>query len=166
MKKKKTPFERLKASCTRACRARQACPKGYAQMLATENVGQMMATWRSNWDDVVNSKYADIICAELPKQYPNLKSEMNQAGIYLNECPTDAPSFVRVLITACSEPIHIHDYARAYILAPSQVVAHDHSQIYSRRAEAEIILKDHAYGHVLAGEAKVFDHATLNTMPY
>lgn len=144
-----TPFEIFKQTCTDACHQRHACADGYRQMLASENVSQMMATWRDNWDDVVKSKYADIILAELPKMYPTLRDEMNEAGIYLNECPVNAQKFVKVLITDTSEPIHIYGNAKSYILGDATVVAHDHSQVYNFRAHAEVSLLDHSYGHLL-----------------
>ena len=139
----------LKQTCTDACHERHACAEGYRQMLASENVSQMMATWRANWEDVVQSKFADIICAELPHQYPALKAEMNQAGIYLNECPRHAKEYVLVLVTDGTEPIHIYGDARAYILADATVEAHDHSRVYNYRVHASVTLHDHAHGQLL-----------------
>ena len=94
-----TPFELLKTACTHACHDRHACADGYRAMLAAENVSQMMAVWRANWEDIVESKYADIINDSLPSLYPTLRAEMNAAGIYVNECPKTAPEFVLVLVT-------------------------------------------------------------------
>ena len=52
-----TPFEILKTTCTNACHDRHACAEGYRAMLATENISQLMAVWRANWEDIVESKY-------------------------------------------------------------------------------------------------------------
>lgn len=157
----KDAYSILKDTCNRACHERKACTNGYKQMLASENVSQMMATWRDNWEDVVNSKYADIIRTELPKQYPALKEEMNKAGIYLNECPEKAPSFVRVIVADCAEPIHIYDYAQCFVLGEAKVIAHGHSQVYNEKFNADITLCDHAYGNIKAGSAKALNHSTL-----
>lgn len=146
------PFQLLKDTCNIACHERRACANGYRQMLQSQNVSQMMATWRDNWEDVVNSKYVDIICKELPKQYPELKEEMNLAGVYLNECPLNAKSFVKVLVTKSDIPIHIHGNANAYILDTAKVVAHDHAHIYNIKAErSKVELLDYAYGNVCCG---------------
>lgn len=147
---KKSPFSILKNTCTEACHERHACADGYRQMLATENVSQMMATWRNNWEDLVNSKFADILRTELPKQYPAIKAEMNASGIYLNECPQEARNFVRVIITDSNKTIRIYGDAKAYIVGNAKVAVFDHAQVYNYRAKAEVVLFDHAYGSLLA----------------
>lgn len=147
---KQTPFNILKQTCYDACHERHACAEGYRQMLASENVSQMMATWRNNWEDVVQSKYADIIRTELPKQYPSIKAEMNEAGIYHNECPDNARQFVKVIITDTENPIHIYGDASAYILGDAKVIVHDHAQVYNYHAKADVTLLDHSYGSLLS----------------
>lgn len=155
-------FKILKEACIRACHARHACADGYRQMLASKNVSQMMATWRDNWEDIVESKYADIIRTELPKQYPALKEEMNRAGIYLNECPEDARQFVRVLVTDTDTPVKIHCDAQAYVLGTAKVLAFGHSQVYNeRQPDAHIMLYDRAYGKAMAGRATAYDRSRL-----
>lgn len=147
-----TPFEILKDTCTSACHERHACAEGYRAMLAAENVSQLMAVWRANWEDIVESKYADIINDRLPAVYPTLRKEMNAAGIYVNECPKTAPEFVLVLVTDYDGIVDINGYARCYVLGEATVRAWDHSQVYSDRCDkANIELHDHAYGHVGKG---------------
>ena len=80
-------------------------------MLAAENVSQLMAVWRNNWEDLVESKYADIINEQLPAIYPSLKEEMNAAGIYVNECPKTAPEYVLVIVTDYNILVDVYDYA-------------------------------------------------------
>lgn len=142
------PFTTLKKTCHDACHERHACAEGYRQMLATENISQMMATWRNNWEDIVQGKFADIIIAQLPKQYPHLKQDMNQAGIYLNECPDNAPPYVKIIITDTDTPLNIYGDAKAYILGTATVIAHDHSQIYNTHGTAIITLLDRSYGNL------------------
>lgn len=133
-------------------------------MLATENISQLMAVWRANWEDIVESKYADIINDRLPSLYPTLRAEMNAAGIYVNECPRVAPEFVFVLVTDFDFTVDIYDYARCYVLGESSVRAWDHSQVYSDRCDKAIIeLNDHAYGHVGKGLVKASNAAQLWT---
>ena len=183
-------FDILKQTCHDACRERHACTSGYRQMLASENVSQMMATWRANWEDIVTSKYADIIRTELPKQYPALRTEMNAAGIYFNECPLNAPIYVRVLIASPTSPVHIYGDARAYILSPvpssevvprsqsvcasTTVIAHDHAQVYHYPSSAapcalppvSVTLLDHAYAHLLPTDLVTLSRfATVTTTP-
>lgn len=147
-----TPFEILKDICNAACHDRHACAEGYRAMLATENVSQLMAVWRANWEDIVESKYADIINDRLSAIYPTLRKEMNAAGIYANECPKMAQKFVLVLVTDYDHVVDINGYARCYVLGKATVRAWDHSQVYSDRCDkAQIELYDHAYGHISKG---------------
>lgn len=159
-----TSFDQLKQICTHACHDRHACAEGYRAMLATENISQLMSVWRANWEDLVESKYADIINELLPALYPSLKEEMNAAGIYVNECPQTAPEFVFVLVTDYDYIVDIHDYARCYVLGNAVVRAWDHSQVYSSRCDAACIsLHDHAYGHISKGWTQAFTAARLWT---
>lgn len=147
-----TPFDILKEACTSACHDRHACADGYRAMLATENISQLMAVWRANWEDIVESKYADIINDRLPAVYPTLRKEMNAAGIYVNECPRTAPEFVLVLVTDCEFVVDINDYAHCYVLGEATVRAWEHSQVYSDRCDRACIeLHDHTYGHISKG---------------
>ena len=159
-----TPFEILKTTCTKACHDRHACAEGYRAMLAAENVSQMMAVWRANWEDIVESKYADIINDRLPAAYPTLRKEMNAAGIYVNECPKVAPEFVRVLVTDHDFIVDIYDYAKCFVLGGATVRAWDHSQVYSVRCDKAIIaLHDHSYGYVEKGWVSAINAAQLWT---
>ena len=159
-----TPFELLKTACTKACHDRHACAEGYRAMLAAENISQMMAVWRANWEDIVESKYADIINDSLPAAYRTLRKEMNAAGIYVNECPKVAPEYVRVLVTDYDYIVEIHDYAKCYVLGEATVRAWDHSQVYSDRCDESIIeLYDHAYGHVGKGWVQARNSSQLWT---
>ena len=133
-------------------------------MLVAENISQLMAVWRANWEDIVESKYADIINYRLPSLYPTLRKEMNAAGIYVNECPKVAPEYVRVLVTDCDRLVDIHDYAKCYILGEATVRALGHSQVYSDRCDQAIIeLYDHAYGHVGKGWVQARNFSQLWT---
>ena len=133
-------------------------------MLKTENISQMMAVWRANWDDIVERKFADIINDRLPAAYHTLRKEMNAAGIYVNESPRMAPEFVRVLVTDYDYIVDIHDYARCYVLGEATVRAWNHSQVYSDRCDRSIIeLYDHAYGHVGKGWVQARNSSQLWT---
>lgn len=159
-----TPFHQLKDICTTACHDRHACAEGYRAMLATENISQLMAVWRANWEDLVESKYADIINELLPALYPSLKEEMNAAGIYVNECPQTAPEYVLVIVTDYDHIVEINDYAKCYIIGKAWVRAWDHAQVYSEKNDRAIInLYDYSYGHVSKGKTVAFGHSRLWT---
>lgn len=157
-----TPFDILKQTCNDACHERHACVAGYKQMIKSENVSQMMATWRNNWEDVVQGKFADIIHEKLPEQYPFIREEMHKAGIYMNKCPDDANSNTLVIITDSDTPIHIYGEAKAYVLGQAEVVVHDHAQIYNQRFNANITLLDYAYGNIQSGMVTAQGRSTLN----
>lgn len=155
-------YKILKDTCNQACHRRHACVNGYRQMLASENVSQMMATWRDNWEDIVESKYADIIRTELPKQYPALKEDMNKAGIYLNECPKSAPKFVFVIVTDTDEDVKIYGNAQAYILGNAKVHVFDHAQVYNyKNCDARVNLYDYSYGKIMAGHVLACNRSQL-----
>lgn len=158
-----TPFEILKNTCTEACHERKACTEGYRAMLAAENVSQLMAVWRANWEDLVESKYADIINEKLPSLYPSLKKEMNTAGIYVNECPKVAHENILVVVTDSKDDVvEIFDHARCYVLGAANIRAWNHSQVYSEKNDhVRVILKQHAYGYVEKGHAIAFDFSRL-----
>lgn len=164
---KEQAYKQLKDICTAACHERQACKEGYKDMLAAENVGQMMAVWRKYLEDVVESKYVKIINRRLPELYPSIKEEMNQAGVYVNECPVNAQEFVVVIVTTQDVEkgtiITIHGHAKAYVLGQALVRAKDHSQVYSKVSHAFIHLHDDAYGYVSKGFTQVYDNARLVT---
>ena len=159
-----TVFDQLKDICTTACHDRHACAEGYRAMLATENISQLMAVWRANWEDIVESKYADIINDRLPALYPTLRKEMNAAGIYVNECPKTAPEFVLVIVTDRIPIVDIYDYAKGYVLGKANVCAWGHSQVYSEKNDKALIaLYDYSYGHVSKGNTVAFGHSRLWT---
>ena len=159
-----TPFHQLKDICTTACHDRHACAEGYRAMLATENISQLMAVWRANWEDIVESKYADIINDRLPALYPTLRKEMNAAGIYVNECPKTAPESVLVIVTDYDHIVEINDYAKCYVLGKAYVRALDHAQVYSEKSKrAFIALYDYSYGHVSKGKTVAFGRSRLWT---
>lgn len=157
----KDAFKNLKHLCTEACHERHACTDGFKKMMASENVSQMMGTWRRYLDDLTNSMYVDVIRQQLPDVYPTLKADMNKAGIYLNECSPDAPQYVRVIVTDCTEPIHIFGDARCYVLGEATVVAHDHAHVYNNGFNAQVVLHDNAYGKIMAGKVSVHDRASV-----
>lgn len=158
-----TSFERLKQECTTACHERKACEKGFCDMLAAENVSQLMAVWRANWDDLVTSKYTDIINEKLPALYPSLKEEMNAAGIYVNECPKAAPENILVIVTDSKDDVvEIFDHARCYVLGAANIWAWGHSQVYSENNDhVRVVLKQHAYGYVKKGHVIAYGFSRL-----
>lgn len=160
--KEKNSYDVLKRICTTACHERHACHEGFRQMLASGSVESMMSVWRTNWEDVVQSKYADIICSELPSIYDSLRTEMNRAGIYLNECPEVAPDFVLVLVTDTDRTVLVYDHAKAYVLGSARVQAFGHAQVYKYcECPAHIMLYDTAYGNISGGDVWVFNRARL-----
>lgn len=133
-------------------------------MLAAEDVSQLMAVWRNNWEDLVESKYADIINEQLPAIYPSLKEEMNAAGIYVNECPKTAPEYVLVIVTDCDILVDVYDYAKCFLLGSASVQAWGHSQVYSEKKDKTFVsLNDYAYGHISKGFVWASDHSRLWT---
>lgn len=134
-----TPFDILKQTCHDACHERHACTDGYKQMLASENVSQMMACWRDNINDITTEKFADIANRVLPSLYAENKEEMNKAGIYVNECPVMAKAYTIVLITDCSLSVHIFEDATGYVIGNAEVYAHDHSRVYNRKSKDAVV---------------------------
>lgn len=156
-------FQELKDICHDACHERHACTHGFKEMMISENVGQMMATWRKYWDDVVKNKFVEVIRREFPALYASLRQEVNEAGIYLNECPDHAKEFVRVIVTNCQQPVHIYGEARAYVLGEAEVVAHDHAMVYNEQFDASVSLRDYSLGTIKAGRVDAHDWSVVKS---
>ena len=157
-------YATLKQVCQQACHERHACSEGYVAMLNSDNVSQMMATWRKYWDDVVRSKYVEVIRREFPALYASLRQEINEAGIYLNECPEHAKEFVRVIVTDCRQPVHIYGEASAYVLGETEVVAHDNAVVHNEQFDASVSLRDHSFGTIKAGRVDAHDWSIVKSI--
>lgn len=154
-------FQELKDICHDACHERHACTHGFKEMMTSENVGQMMGTWRRYWDDLTNSIYVDVIRKELPAIYEGLKVDMNKAGIYLNECPSQAPQYVRVIVTDREEPVKIFGEAQCYVLGAAKVIAFGRSRVYNNSFNAHVMLYEYSYGKIMAGKISAYNNATV-----
>nr|DAK88508.1 MAG TPA: hypothetical protein [Caudoviricetes sp.] len=154
-------FNDLKEACKAACHERRACSESYRMMLLSNNVSEMMATWRKYWEDITEGKFSDIIMSRLSEYYPSLKTDMNAAGIYLNECPMSAQEFVKVIITTTTDTVHIYGYAQAYVMGECKVVCHNHSRIQNKSYNATIELHDWSAGEIYGGKVVAYDQTRL-----
>ena len=109
----------------------------------------------------MEGKFSETIRTELPRLYPDLKEDMNKAGIYLNECPDDAKNFVRVIITDCDEPVKVQGDAQVYIIGAAKVIAFDHSKVYNNHYKADVMLYGYSFGKIMAGMVRAYDRSKL-----
>lgn len=150
-----TPFEELMNICKTAAHDRAACANGYAQLLKAENFGQILNVWRQNWDDVYNSRYADIMAEKIEAGFEKWADEFHAAGFYLNE-PIETGTLI---ICNPKETVEVGGRAEAYLFTPAEVTARDNAQVYCRYEGAVVTLYDHAYGQFKGGTAHVHDFA-------
>ena len=88
-------FEEMKAMCHAACRERQACKEGFAQMLRAETPTQLLRAWTDNWADVWKDRYADMLAGKVEGLYAQYRREFHDVGLWVNESSGRG----RVLIT-------------------------------------------------------------------
>ena len=136
-----TDFEQLKEICRVACHERNACKEGYAALMQTESIPQIMQVWKANWDDVFRSRYSDIMVRRLTELSPSAIEEMRNGGVYVNEDREDG----YVIISNPDKPINVGGTARAYIFTAAEVAATENAQVYCRTAGSKITLHGHAY---------------------
>jgi len=79
-------FEEMKAMCHAACRERQACKEGFAQMLRAETPTQLLRAWTDNWADVWKDRYADMLAGKVEGLYAQYRREFHDVGLWVNEC--------------------------------------------------------------------------------
>ena len=150
-----TGFERLKEICRSAAHERNACKEGFADLMQTKSVGGIMQVWKDNWDDVYESKYADIMVREIADVYAELHDDFRRSGVYVNE---DSDMGL-VIVSNPDNPIQVGGTAKVYVFTDAEVTATDNAQVYCRADGAHIILKGHAYGNMKAGMVEVTDFA-------
>lgn len=79
-------FEEMKAMCHAACRERQACKEGFAQMMRAETPTQLLRAWTDNWADVWKDRYADMLAGKVEALYAQYRREFHDVGLWVNEC--------------------------------------------------------------------------------
>lgn len=85
----------MKAMCHAACRERQACKEGFAQMMRAETPTQLLRAWTDNWADVWKDRYADMLAGKVEALYAQYRREFHDVGLWVNESSGRG----RVLIT-------------------------------------------------------------------
>lgn len=81
--------------CHAACRERQACKEGFAQMMRAETPTQLLRAWTDNWADVWKDRYADMLAGKVEGLYAQYRREFHDVGLWVNESSWRG----RVLIT-------------------------------------------------------------------
>ena len=156
-------FEELKEICRQACHERNACKDGFAAMLLAGNTAELMQVWRRWWQDVYESKYADIMTARIATASGRLRREMRQSDVYVNE------SSERGLVIVCRPDwkISVGGTAKCYVFGdgPAEISATDHAQVFCRSSRVRITLRGYATAVVGAGDCELFDRSFLQGTP-
>lgn len=152
-------YEQFMNECKAACRERNACAEGYAELLRAENVVEILTVAVHNWNDVYKSKYADIVAANVIRWYKELKSDFNEAGIFVNE------EIRKGIAIVChtDKVLTFGGNARVYVFDKAHVVARDSSDVYCRSEEAEIELYDNSYGKIEKGKVWAYDWSQVES---
>ena len=155
-------FEELKAVCNAACHERHACRQGFEAMLLAETTAELMHVWRQNWNDIYESKYADIMTAKIATVSGKLKRDMRRSDVFVNE------SSDRGLVIVCRpvRPVSVGGRAKCYVFGgDASVTATDHAQVYCRSKGVKIILRGYASAKIEAGDCEIFDRSFLKGSP-
>jgi hypothetical protein len=158
-----TNFERLKEICRKACHERNACKPGFEALMQTNSVAGILNVWRDNWQDVYESKYADIMANEIASVYADMRDDFIANNVFVNE-PTDKGLLiVSVPYAAVSQqPITVSGTAKCYIFGSGSVIAKDNAEVYCRDEEGHVTLTDHSQGYFKAGQIEIRNYAKAN----
>lgn len=162
-------FEEMKAMCHAACRERQACKEGFAQMLRAETPTQLLRAWTDNWADVWKDRYADMLAGKVEGLYAQYRREFHDVGLWVNECCGRG----RVLITGVAlggqtaehpnggrMTVSVGGTARAFVVGGAEVHAYGNSIVYNHAAQdAVVVLHDYAHGFIEAGRVTARDQS-------
>lgn len=147
--------------CHAACRERQACKEGFAQMLRAETPTQLLRAWTDNWADVWKDRYADMLAGKVEGLYAQYRREFHDVGLWVNESSGRG----RVLITGVAlggqtaehpnggrMTVSVGGTARAFVVGSAEVHAYGNSIVYNHAAQdATVVLHDYAHGFIEAG---------------
>ena len=162
-------FEEMKAMCHAACRERQACKEGFAQMLRAETPTQLLRAWTDNWADVWKDRYADMLAGKVEGLYAQYRREFHDVGLWVNESSGRG----RVLITGVAlggenaehpnggrMTVRVGGTARAFVVGGAEVHAYGNSIVYNHAAQdAVVVLHDYAHGFIEAGRVTARDQS-------
>lgn len=150
-------FERLKEICRVACHERNACKPGFEALMKTESINGILNVWKANWQDIFDSKFADIMVANIVSVYQEMRSDFVLGGVFVNESTESG----LLIVSDAKEKIFAGGSAKVYVFTPSEVEATDNAQVYCRAEGSRIVLRGHSYGYIDAGEVEVRDFAHL-----
>lgn len=159
----------MKAMCHAACRERQACKEGFAQMLRAETPTQLLRAWTDNWADVWKDRYADMLAGKVEGLYAQYRREFHDVGLWVNESSGRG----RVLITGVAlggqtaehpnggrMTVRVGGTARAFVVGGAEVHAYGNSIVYNHAAQdATVVLHDYAHGFIEAGRVVARDQS-------
>lgn len=157
-----TDFERLKEICRVACHERNACRPGFEALMRAETVGDILQVWRQNWQDIYQSKFADVMAGHIVEMGTRLRREFRRNDVFVNE------SSDRGLVIVCrpKQAVRVGGRAQCYVFGDSGTIeAADHAQVYCRNSGVRIVLRGYAYGRLEAGSADIGDRAFLQGTP-
>lgn len=147
-------FEEMKAMCHAACRERQACKEGFAQMLRADTPTMLLRAWVDNWSDVWKDRYADMLVGNVEALYAQYRREFHDVGLWVNECCGSG----KVLIT--EGRVAVGSTARAFVVGMAEVHAYGNSIVYNHAAQdAVVVLHDYAHGFIEAGRVVARDQS-------
>lgn len=162
-------FEEMKAMCHAACRERQACKEGFAQMMRAETPTQLLRAWTDNWADVWKDRYADMLAGKVEGLYAQYRREFHDVGLWVNESSGRG----KVLITGVAlggqtaehttggrMTVRVGGTARAFVVGGAEVHAYGNSIVYNHAAQdAVVVLHDYAHGFIEAGRVVARDQS-------
>lgn len=153
-----TDFEKLKEICRVACHQRNACKPGFESLMQTSTVAGILKVWKENWQDVYESKYADIMAEKIAGVYADMRDEFNANNVFVNE-PTDRGLLIVAPASQQAGQITVSGTAKCYIFGSGNVLAKDNAEVYCRDSQGMVTLCGHARGFFKDGQVQVRDFA-------
>ena len=152
-------YTQLMKECKAACRERNACQEGYADLLRAENVVEILNVAVRNWNDVYRSKYADIVADNIIRWFDGLEKDFHEAGIFVNEETRKGI----VIVSNAAELLTFGGNARIYVFGDADIEAYDNCEVYCRCSDATIELHDYASGVIERGKVYAYDWSSVES---
>jgi len=144
--------------CTALREQTTNCEKSQVKFSEAQSVTEAVAAFRMFWLSIV-AQVPDKFIAVAAEHYADYRDEVNAAGVYFNEPPTD-PSNALVFIGNSDEPITIDKgKPRVIVLGKANVTIADHVRCECHNAEAVIDCREFSRVKLIKGTAHVRDRS-------
>ena len=143
------------------CRQKNACTEGYADLLRSKTVPEIVSTMKHHWDFVWSDKYhfRPVIRKYAEQWFKGQEEECHKAGLYVNES-TDRHL---AIVTDTDQVLRFGGRAKVYVFGKAHILCYGNCSVYSRCSEAEIEMFDNTWGIIEQGKVWAYNFAQVQS---